>query len=46
MFTQTSAHLVVDIQAYLTPGTFDDIPDARVLDTRHDAVTGRRLGIR
>ncbi len=37
IYTQTSAHLVADVQAYLTPGTFDDIPDTRVLDTRQDA---------
>lgn len=36
LFTQTSAHLVVDLQAYLTPGTFDDIADVRVIDTRLD----------
>ncbi len=34
LFTQTSAHLVVDLQAYLWPGTFDDIDDVRLLDTR------------
>lgn len=36
LFTQTSAHLVADLQAYLVPGAFDDIVDLRVLDTRID----------
>lgn len=34
LYAQTSAHLVADLQAYLTPGTFDDIADLRLLDTR------------
>jgi predicted esterase len=34
VFTEASAHLVVDLQAYLTNGAFDDLPDMRVLDTR------------
>jgi len=37
LFTQTSAHLIADLQAYLTPGTFDDIADTRALDTRQGA---------
>ena len=36
LFTETSAHLIVDLPAYLTPGTFDDITDVRVIDTRLD----------
>jgi acetyl esterase/lipase len=34
VFTQTSSHVVVDLQGYLTPGSFDDVPDVRLLDTR------------
>jgi acetyl esterase/lipase len=34
LYTQRAANLVVDLQAYLTPGSFDDVPDARLLDSR------------
>jgi dienelactone hydrolase len=34
VFNQTSAHIVADLQAYLTAGTFDDVADVRALDTR------------
>jgi acetyl esterase/lipase len=34
VFTQTSTHLVVDVQGWFTPGSFDDVADVRLLDTR------------
>ena len=34
LFTQASAHLVADVQGYLTDGAFEDSPDVRLLDTR------------
>ncbi len=34
VFTQTGTHLVGDIQGYLAPAAFDDVPDVRLLDTR------------
>ena len=34
LFTQTSTHLVVDVQGWFAPGSFDDVPDVRLLDTR------------
>lgn len=34
VYNQTATHLVVDLQAYLTDGAFDDITDIRALDTR------------
>lgn len=34
VYTDKSAHLVVDLQGYFADGAFDDIADARVLDTR------------
>ena len=34
VFTQSPAHVVADLQAYVTDGTFDDIADIRALDTR------------
>lgn len=34
LFTQASAHLVVDVQGYLAGGAFDDVTDVRLLDTR------------
>ena len=37
LFVQRSTHLVVDLQGYMTPGSFDDVTDARVLDTRTTA---------
>lgn len=38
VYTQRATHLVVDIQGYMTPGSFDDIADQRVLDTRPDHI--------
>ena len=35
VFTQTPAHLVVDVQGYMSAGAFDDIDDIRLLDTRN-----------
>lgn len=34
VFVQNPTHVVVDLQAYLADGTFDDVPDVRLLDTR------------
>lgn len=34
VYNQSAAHVVVDLQAYVTDGTFDDIADVRALDTR------------
>lgn len=34
VYTQRSAHLVVDLQGYMQPGAFDDVVDTRALDTR------------
>jgi acetyl esterase/lipase len=34
IYTQTTTHLVVDLQAYMQPGAFDDVDDVRLLDTR------------
>jgi hypothetical protein len=34
VYTDQSAHLVVDLQGYFEDGAFDDIDDVRVLDTR------------
>lgn len=36
LYAQVSTHLVVDLQAYFAPGSFDDIADDRLLDTRFD----------
>ena len=36
LFTPTATHLVVDIQAYFTPGSFEDVADVRLVDTRDD----------
>ena len=36
VYNQTAAHIVADVQAYLTNGTFDDVDDIRALDTRRD----------
>lgn len=40
VYTQRSAHLVVDVQGYMQPGAFDDIVDTRALDTRAGARPG------
>ncbi len=34
LFAQRSTHLVVDVQGYLAPSAFVDVPDVRVLDSR------------
>ena len=34
LFNQTATHLVADVQGYFQPGVFDDVPDARLVDTR------------
>ncbi len=34
IYTSASTHVVADLQGYFAPGTFDDIPDARLVDTR------------
>ena len=43
VFTQQPADLVVDLQGYMAPGSFDDVADARLLDTRAGRRTGQRL---
>ena len=34
VFAQRATHVVVDLQAYLAPGAFDDVDDQRLVDTR------------
>ena len=34
VYTQRSAHLLVDLQGYMADGSFDDIVDARLVDSR------------
>jgi acetyl esterase/lipase len=34
VYNQRATHVVVDLQGYMAAGSFDDIVDARVLDTR------------
>jgi acetyl esterase/lipase len=34
VFNQRSTDLIVDLQGYMTPGSFEDLSDARLLDTR------------
>lgn len=34
VYSSVSTHLVVDLQGYFTTGSFDDIADVRLLDTR------------
>ena len=34
LYNQTATHLVADVQGYLQPGSFDDVDDTRLLDTR------------
>ena len=36
LFTSAATHLVVDVQAYFAPGSFQDIADVRLIDTRID----------
>jgi len=42
ILTSAAAHVVVDLQAYLVDGQFDDVPDQRLLDTRSGARPGDR----
>lgn len=37
LFNQRGTHLVADLQGYMVDGSFDDLTDARVLDTRTGA---------
>ncbi|MCU1361344.1 MAG: hypothetical protein JWN99_2633 [Ilumatobacteraceae bacterium] len=37
VFTQRATELVVDLQGYMSPGSFDDVVDVRLLDTRAGA---------
>jgi dienelactone hydrolase len=34
VYTSMETHVIVDLQSYLTSGTFDDIDDVRLLDSR------------
>lgn len=34
IYMSVSTHVVADLQGYFAPGTFDDIPDTRLVDTR------------
>lgn len=34
VYSSMSTHLIVDLQGYFTPGSFDDVDDDRLLDTR------------
>ncbi|MBP6962635.1 hypothetical protein KBB49_03805 [Candidatus Saccharibacteria bacterium] len=34
IYNQPESHLIGDVQGYFTGGSFDDIPDVRILDTR------------
>ncbi|MEQ1701375.1 MAG: alpha/beta hydrolase [Ilumatobacteraceae bacterium] len=34
VYSSVSTHLIVDLQGYFTPGSFDDVDDDRLLDTR------------
>ena len=40
VYTSVATHLVVDLQGYLVAGTFDDVADTRLLDTRSGARAG------
>lgn len=40
VFLQRAAHVVVDLQGYMSPAAFDDTPDDRILDTRRGALPG------
>jgi len=37
LFNQRATHLVADLQGWFAPGAFDDVADARLLDTRSSA---------
>ena len=37
LYNQTATHLVADVQGYLQAGSFDDVVDMRLLDTRLSA---------
>jgi hypothetical protein len=36
LFTTTATHIVVDVQAYFEPGSYEDVADSRLVDTRID----------
>jgi hypothetical protein len=36
VFARTAAHVVADLQGYFADGSFDDVADVRLLDTRRD----------
>ena len=40
IFNETSVDLVADLQGYMTDGSFDDLTDQRLLDTRMAATPG------
>ena len=40
LFNQRGTHLVADLQGYMADGSFDDVTDERVLDTRAGARPG------
>lgn len=40
LFNQRGTHLVADLQGYMVDGSFDDVTDERVLDTRSAARPG------
>jgi hypothetical protein len=37
IYNQSATHVIVDIQGYMAPGSFDDVADTRILDTRNPA---------
>jgi hypothetical protein len=45
IYTHGAAHIVVDVQAYLTNSAFDDVADVRLLDTRQTALPEARTKI-
>ncbi|MCU1368606.1 MAG: hypothetical protein JWN39_4245 [Ilumatobacteraceae bacterium] len=44
LYNLTRMHLVADLQGYFAPGSFDDIDDIRVLDTRSGSAAGIPAG--
>ena len=44
LYNLTRLHLVADLQGYFSPGSFDDIDDIRVLDTRTGSGTSVAAG--
>lgn len=41
VYNQTTTHIVVDVQGYMTTIAFDDIPDSRLVDTRLGGTSSR-----